>query len=197
MTGTRGDGRQEPTDLELLRSAADGDDAAFHVLVDRYASDLNRVAISLSRNTADAEDLLQETFIGAYRGLKSFEGRSSVRTWLVRILTNRAAKLWHKSRHQRATMSIHRADDGSLREDASLMTTKPARSIEQRIDVMDILKSLAPAHREVLVLREIQGMSYEEMADALNVPRGTVESRLFRARADFRQRLEGRAPMQE
>src|SRR5436309_1505087 len=75
-----GDDGLEASDLELLRAAGGGDDGAFHTLVDRHAAALYRVAISMSRNRADAEDLMQETFVGAYRGLKNFAGRSSVKT---------------------------------------------------------------------------------------------------------------------
>ena len=77
-------------DLELLRAAAGGDRLAFHVLVDRHSKELFRLAVALSRNRSDAEDVLQETFVGAYRGLSQFNGRSSVKTWLVQILVNRA-----------------------------------------------------------------------------------------------------------
>src|SRR5207248_7302518 len=78
--GDYGDGALEATDQELLRAAVGGDDGAFHTLVDRHASHLFRIAMSLSQNRADAEDLLQETFIGAYRGMKKFAGRASVKT---------------------------------------------------------------------------------------------------------------------
>src|SRR5438105_1683209 len=83
-----GDGlsEQQDRDLELLRAAGDGDDGAFHALVDRHAATLFRVAMSMSKNRADAEDLMQETMVGAYRGLKNFAGRSSVKTWLVQIM---------------------------------------------------------------------------------------------------------------
>jgi RNA polymerase sigma-70 factor (ECF subfamily) len=195
-----GDGLvQEASDLELLRSAGGGDDDAFHALVDRHAAMLFRVAQSLTRNRADAEDLLQETFVGAYRGLKSFAGRSSVKTWLVQILTRQAAKAWHRSRHHRNARSIDAATDGAGDEsngggggrgryddDRSLTSPSPTAAVDRRLDVMAVLKTISAPHREVLVLREIRGLSYEEIAQVLEVPRGTVESRLSRARAEFR-----------
>ena len=187
---------QEATDLELLRSAAGGDDDAFHALVDRHAGMLFRVAQSLTRGHADAEDLLQETFVGAYRGLKTFAGRSSVKTWLVQICTRQAAKAWHKSRHARGTRSIDAAATTTTSgernggpHDAALTTPTHVAAVDRRLDVMAVLKQISAPHREVLVLREIRGLSYEEIAEVLNVPRGTVESRLSRARAEFRAKL--------
>ena len=182
-----------PSDSELVKAAASGDDAAFHALVDRHAKSLFRVALSMSHNRADAEDLMQETFVGAYRGLSRFDGRSSVKTWLTSILTRQAAKGWHRGRHHRGTLSINTALDregGEIeRDDASLTTSSATTSVDAKIDVMQVLKSLDEPFRQVLVMREMQGLSYDEMAKALNVPRGTIESRLHRARAEFRQRV--------
>ena len=187
---------QEASDLELVRSANGGDDDAFHTLIDRHAGMLFRMAQSLTRNRADAEDLLQETFVGAYRGLKSFAGRSSVKTWLVQILTRQAAKAWHRSRHSRNTRSIDSPSGVSTGGDAnggyherSLTSPSQTSAVDRRLDVMTVLQTISPAHREILVLREIRGLSYEEIAQVLEVPRGTVESRLSRARAEFREKL--------
>jgi len=191
---------QDASDLELLRAAGGGDDDAFHALVDRHAPMLFRVAQSLTRDRADAEDLMQETFVGAYRGLKNFAGRSSVKTWLVQILTRQAAKAWQRGRHHRAARSIDaaaRADDGNplgdgvrgYAGDRALSSESHAAAVDRRLDVTATLRRLSAAHREVLVLREIRGLSYEEIAEVLEVPRGTVESRLSRARAEFREKL--------
>ena len=180
----------ERSDPELVKAAASGDDAAFHALIDRHAKSLFRVAMSMSHNRADSEDLLQETFVGAYRGLSRFDGRSSVKTWLMSILTKQAAKGWHRGRHHRGTMSIHAASDEreADRADASLTSESRTVAVDAKSDVMQVLASLDEPHRQVLVMREIDGLSYDEMAKALNVPRGTVESRLHRARAEFRER---------
>lgn len=180
----------EDSDIELLRIARAGDGGAFRKLVDRHAKDLFRVALVLTRNRADAEDVLQETFIGAFRGLKGFAERSSVRTWLAQILTRQAARSWNRNRNRRATLSLDAPEPGSLIDDAALGTDSAARSAEQRIDLMTILQSLPPMHREVLVLREMQGMSYDQIAQTLGLPRGTVDSRLSRAREEFRKRLK-------
>jgi RNA polymerase sigma-70 factor (ECF subfamily) len=189
---------QDASDLELVRSAGGGDDEAFHALIDRHAPTLFRVAQSLTRNRQDAEDLMQETFVGAYRGLKNFAGRSSVKTWLVQILTRQAAKAWHRSRHHRSARSIDASGDdensgggggGGYENDRSLSSESQTAAVDRRLDVMAVLKTISAPHRQVLVLREIRGLSYEEIAQVLEVPRGTVESRLSRARAEFREKL--------
>jgi RNA polymerase sigma-70 factor (ECF subfamily) len=180
----------DPSDMDLVRSAAAGDDGAFHALIDRHAGAMYRVALSLSKNRADAEDLMQEATIGAYRGLKNFAGRSSVKTWLLQIMTRQAAKAWHKTRHHRGAESLHSpTGEGERQDDANLATRSSASAVEQRLDVMAVLQKMSQAHREILVLREIRGLSYEEIAEVLSVPRGTVESRLSRARAEFRERF--------
>jgi len=182
----------EVSDLNLVRSAVAGDHRAFHALVDRHAPALFRTAMSLSRSRADAEDLLQETFIAAHRGLKQFAGRSSVRTWLHTILTRHAFKSLHRSRHHRAALSIDAMSDSPRAvpaDDSAMMRQASSTSVDRRLDVMQTLQSLSDLHREVLVLRELQGLSYEEIATILKVPRGTVESRLFRARAEFREKF--------
>jgi RNA polymerase sigma-70 factor (ECF subfamily) len=181
----------EATDLELLRSAAGGDERAFHTLIDRHAGVMFRAALSLTRNRSDAEDLMQETFVGAYRGLKNFAGRSSVKTWLMQILTRQAAKAWHRNRHQRSALSLYESDSPTHRDDASLKTRSADAAVESKLDVMAVLEQLTEAHREILVLREVRQLSYDEIAEVLDVPRGTVESRLSRARTEFRQKLIG------
>ncbi len=183
-------------DQQLVQAAVNGDDQAFHALVDRHAPALFRSALALSRNRADAEDLLQETLVAAHRGLRQFAGRSSFKTWLTTILTRKAFKSLHRSRHHRAAVSIEAIQESQspVQHDAGLMKQSSTAAVEKRLDVMDVLKSMSDPHREVLVLREIQGLSYEEIAAMLQVPRGTVESRLFRARAEFRERFGKTTP---
>jgi RNA polymerase sigma-70 factor (ECF subfamily) len=173
---------KEPDDSELLRRAAAGDGRAFGSLVDRHSQRLFRIASSLVGSVADAEDVLQETFVGAYRGLRSFEGRASVKTWLTRILVIQAAKWRRENRKRLARRSeemgeVPAAGSGELATAATL-------------DLHAALQQLSVDHREVLVLREFEQLSYEEMADVLGVPRGTVESRLYRARAELREKLK-------
>jgi len=180
-----------PTDSELLRSARDGDTAAFHQLVDRHAADLFRLACAMTGNTADAEDALQETFMGAFQRMSSFAGRSSVRTWLVGILSRQAARS-HRRRLRRPAVAFE-----ELRlEPGTDARTGPATGSGAHVamDVREALANLSSEHRQVIVLRELQGMTYAEIAQALRVPLGTVESRIYRARQQLRDRLADYLP---
>jgi RNA polymerase sigma-70 factor, ECF subfamily len=177
------------SDIELLRAAADGDSAAFHELVDRHSDTLFRAAVALTTTRADAEDLLQETLLGAYRGIGGFNGKAAVKTWLNSILIRQAAKGWRRAKHHRRARSIQPADQDQPLDDASLHVRSGSDAVDHRMDLMSVLKTLAQEHQDVIVLRELQGLSYEEIAEALQIPRGTVDSRLHRARAELRQRL--------
>ena len=180
-------------DLSLLRKAAAGDGAAFHALLDRHMDRLFRLAVSLIGNSADAEDLLQETFAGAYRGLDRFEGRASVGTWLTRILVMQVAR-FRRDRKRKSMASIESPEFASAADSASFDKPSGTSGVDARIDMQAALLQLSAAHREVLVLREFEQMSYEEIAEVLGVPQGTVESRLHRARAELRQKLSAYLP---
>jgi RNA polymerase sigma-70 factor, ECF subfamily len=184
-SGLGGTGPRIPDDAELLRKANAGDQQAFRALVDRHARYLTAIARSMSGNDADAEDLVQETFVGALTS--KFRGEAAVRTWLVQILVRRAAML-RRSKQRR--LRLHEPAAGrDMDEQPS--TGSVVDTSDARIDLTQMLEALSPEHRLVLVLRELEGMSYEEMAASLGVPRGTVESRLFRARAALRERFSG------
>lgn len=172
-----------PDETELVRQIRRGDEAAYRVLVDREARYLFGIAFALTGNSADAEDLVQETFAAAARG--RFRGDSALRTWLVRILVRRAS-MWRRRRRRR------REQSGWLSVPDTRVRNEPgSETAEARLDLATMLASLSPDHRAVIVLRELQGMTYEEMASVLGVPRGTVESRLHRARDQLRKRFKG------
>jgi RNA polymerase sigma-70 factor (ECF subfamily) len=173
-------------DAELLRRTAFGNGQAFHQLVDQHADRLYRLAFSLVGNAADAEDVLQEALAGAFRSAKKFEGRSSVKSWLTRIVVTQAAKFW-RSRYGKRDVSL----DADIDQPSSAGGTL---AVDAKLDLNAALQQLSTEHREVLVLREIDGMVYEEMAEVLGVPRGTIESRLFRARAELKKKLKGYLP---
>ena len=166
-------------DHDLLKRAVRGDNKAFHALMDRHAPRLYRLAVSLVGNSTDAEDVLQEAFTGVYRGMGKFEGRSSVKTWITRIVFTQAAK-FHRDRAGKSMAPLvfdHASEDTG------------SSHLEAKEELDAALAKLSPEHREILVLRELEGMSYEEMALVLGVPRGTIESRLHRARNDLREKL--------
>lgn len=175
-------------DHDLAERAGRGDRAAFHTIVDLYAHDLFRLARSLSPTADDADDIVQETLIAAFRGLAKFDGRSSLKTWLSRIAMKRAAKAWHKNRRSRMSVSLDAAADATGLE-PRLATGSADGRVDQRLDLMEMLPTLTPEYREVVVLREVQGMSYAEIASTLGLPQGTVESRLHRGRCELREKL--------
>jgi RNA polymerase sigma-70 factor (ECF subfamily) len=180
-----------PTDAELLEQTTRGSEAAFKELVNRHGRYLFGIAHSLSGNASDAEDLVQETLIGALSS--RFRGESAVRTWLVGILVRRAGML-HRTRKRQARSFSSGEFEGNW--DASALKTVPeaSGSTDAKLDLSVMLARLSPEHREVIVLRELEGMTYEQIAAALGVPRGTVESRLHRAREELRKRFKGYEP---
>ena len=176
-------------DAALVRRIAAGDGAAVHRLMDRFAGPLYGLARALTGNEADAEDVVQETFAAACEAAGSFRGEASVKTWLTKILVRRAARSRRAGLRWRfLSLSSPAAADEPPPAPAS---PGPASAVDSDMDVTVMLERLSPEHREVIVLRELQGLSYEEMAAALGVPRGTVESRLHRARRELREKFSG------
>ncbi|MGD0090763.1 MAG: sigma-70 family RNA polymerase sigma factor [Planctomycetota bacterium] len=179
----------DPADAEALRRAQGGDDAAFEELVSRYAGELYGLAFFLTGQASDAEDVVQETLLGAYERLAAFESRSSVKTWLSRILVNQAARHHRSQRVRKAAQPLQlTAAAAELLQGA--VAASPAAASEIRMDVLDVIQTLRPEYREIVVLRELQGLSYQQIAEVLSIPAGTVESRLFRARQDLKELLK-------
>ena len=172
-----------PTDEQLVRRASGGDRDAFHELVDRHAGRLFGLAVQLLGNSADAEDVLQESLIGAFTGLRSFRAESSVKTWLTRILIRQVARFFRKRGRRRVVPFDPQSMVGP--------TVGPAESThDAQVDVHRAMEKLAPEHREVIVLREFHGLAYDEIAEVLELPQGTVESRLWRARRALAELLK-------
>lgn len=172
--------RANDIDADLVRRAKRGDAAALDELVDRHSPGLFRLAMAMLRHRTDAEDAVQETLLGALRGLGGFRQTASLRTWLSGILMRQIAR----QRRKRSRMRLA-ADD---------LPAEPAVESDvgaTRLDVQQMLAGLSVEHRQVLVLRELEGLSYDEIAQALKIPRGTVESRLHRARQELRNRYAG------
>jgi RNA polymerase sigma-70 factor, ECF subfamily len=184
-------GKDAALDALLMQRITGGDGKAFHQLVDRHADRLYRVAMSLVGNASDAEDVLQEAFAGAFRGATKFEARSSVKSWLTRIVVTQAAKFW-RSRHGKRDQSLEAG--GVEDEPIESPGTGGHSAVDAKLDLQQALRQLTEEHRQVLVLREIDGMGYEEMAQVLGVPRGTIESRLFRARGELKKKLKAYLP---
>ena len=165
-------------DAQLVRRTAAGSRQAMHELVGRHGQRLYALAYALLGNQADSEDVVQETLIGVFEQAGRFEGRASVKTWITRILVRQVARRHRRERSRRTA---------SLPSDASLSNEKAGTAAsDARMDVPRMLAMLSPQQRQVIVLREMEGMSYQQIAETLDIPRGTVESRLFRARAALR-----------
>ena len=170
------DSAGEPADAELLSRAQHGDETAFREIVARHGRYLFGVARALVQNAHDAEDAVQETLAAAVSA--GYRGESAVRTWLVAILVRQAALLKRKrSRWWRRPE----------RQDPAETLGSFEQAIDARLDLAAMLGRLSDEHREVIVLRELEGMTYEQIAAVLHLPRGTVESRLYRAREQLKE----------
>jgi len=170
----------------VINAVLDGDVNAYEYLVKAYEKNVYNLALKMVGNSEDAYDMSQEAFIKAYNSLHSFRGDSKFSVWLYRIVSNVCLD-YLRARNRKATVSLSvENDDG---EDVELDIADEANSPQALLDrsltrdaVRRGLQSLPPDHREILLLREIQGMSYEEIADTLDLEVGTVKSRIFRAR---------------
>ncbi|MEE8327364.1 MAG: RNA polymerase sigma factor RpoE, partial [Nitrosomonadaceae bacterium] len=180
----------------LVERAQRGDKQAFELLVIKYQRKLARLLSQFIRDAAEVEDVTQETFIKAYRSLSSFRGDSAFYTWLYRIGIN-AAKNFLVAQKRRASSTSNGIDieDAENFEEASqlrdldtpeseLMSKQIAQTVHQT------LHELPEELRTAITLREIEGLSYEEIANAMNCPTGTVRSRIFRAREAISDKLQ-------
>jgi RNA polymerase sigma-70 factor (ECF subfamily) len=175
----------------LIAACLDGDTAAFGELVRRYQDRLFNTVYRLVDQTEDAQDVVQEAFINAYQSLGSFHGESAFFTWLYRIAVNAAISL---KRKKRVMVRIDGPDGESVIDplDPSDLA-RPGHALEQAEQdrrVQRALSRLSPEHRAVLVMKEMEGQKYENIAEVLGVPIGTVRSRLHRARLELRELLE-------
>jgi len=174
-------------DQQLVERAQRGDKHAFELLVAKYQRRLGRLISRFVRNTAEAEDLMQEAFIKAYRALPAFRGDSAFYTWLYRIGINTAKNHLLAQGRRAPTSTPFDAEEAEAFEDASLLhevaTPENELMSKQVVEVVNSsLQQLPEDLRTALTLREIEGLSYEEIAAVMNCPIGTVRSRIFRAR---------------
>ncbi|MCA1961346.1 MAG: sigma-70 family RNA polymerase sigma factor [Desulfomonile sp.] len=183
-------------DRTAIKKVLAGDFGAFEALVEKYQGRIYRHLRKMVKDNHVAEDLLQETFLNAYRGLRKFEGGSSFSTWLFRIATNNALMFLRKHRPQ----SIEYDDE--IRSDPSLafMTSSPEfadtplevlLSQEGRSKIEEAIEALPTLYRSVLILRDVEGFSLSEVADIVNSSVPAVKSRLHRARNAVRETLMG------
>lgn len=174
---------------ELVRAAAKGDQEAFAQLVRQYEDQVYHLALRMCSDPEDARDVAQEAFLSAWRGLPSFRREAEFATWLHRLTANAAIDHLRRTKRQRGNVSL---DDEQLRLDAVDDGPGPQRTAEGRElrdAVADGLRKLPDEHRAVLVLREMRGLSYQEISETLSLDLGTVKSRISRARAALRKIL--------
>jgi RNA polymerase sigma-70 factor, ECF subfamily len=199
-----------PTDdLTLVRRARSGDQRAFGLLVERYQKKVYAVALGMVKDAEEAMDVSQEAFVKVHRYLDRFKGDSSFYTWLYRITTNTCIDVLRRrgvnssdsvEYDDTVEMDIAEANLGLL---STQLDASPSRSLLRRElgeKLEEALAQLPEKHRAILLLRELEGMSYEDLSRTLEIPKGTVMSRLFHARTKVQKLLadylsdEGDAP---
>src|SRR5258708_633734 len=175
------------SDQSLVRCAQSGERRAFDRLVLKYRARIVELSMRYTRNRADAEDATQETFIKAYRGLRHFRCDSAFYTWLYRIASNCARNLLKTRRHDSIKTAIDFSDyRHAVRHPTRLWDLATPEELALTADVRGManaaLEGLSEEHRTAITLRELYGLSYQQIASAMSIPIGTVRSRAFRAR---------------
>lgn len=174
-------------DKELVRQVQEGNKRAFDLLVLKYQRRIMRLLARMINDPAEVEDVAQETFVKAYRALPQFRGDSNFYTWLYRIAIN-SARNWQAARHRRPyPLHEYKNEEGETfsPEDTLTDNNTPELELASREVAQTVHKAidaLAPELRTAIILREMEGLSYEEIAQAMDCPIGTVRSRIFRAR---------------
>jgi RNA polymerase sigma-70 factor (ECF subfamily) len=184
----------DASDLSLVRRAQCGHRGAFDLLVRKYQSKVLSVARRYARDPQLAEDIAQETLICAYRGLPQFRGDSSFYTWLYRITVNSARSEIAARQRDRSMVSLEGPRGSGMEENSIYLTDANTPELtavadEIRDTVNTAMDGLPAEQRRAIALREIDGLSYEEIAVATDTPLGTVRSRIFRARETIDQHL--------
>jgi RNA polymerase sigma-70 factor (ECF subfamily) len=181
------------SDVELVGRARGGDAAAFGLLVERHQDHIYGAVCHLVGSGHDAEDIAQEVFVLAYANLGGFRGKAKFSTWLYGIMLNAVRSHWRR-RQRRAVVSLAASEeedeaspDPPAREDGPQEASMRQESVQV---VRAAIAGLDPELREIVVLRDIQGLNYEELAQALELAPGTVKSRLHRARQALKDKLE-------
>lgn len=181
-------------DKELVQQVQQGDKRAFDLLVIKYQRRIMRLLTRMISDPAEVEDVAQETFIKAYRALPQFRGDSNFYTWLYRIAIN-SARNWQAARGRRPLVA-HEFENEEGETFSSLDTLTDINTPESMLvsrqvadTVNAAINQLAPELRTAIVLREIEGLSYEEIAQTMDCPIGTVRSRIFRARETIAEQL--------
>jgi len=190
-------GSLDAASREFLKRLWAGESAAFDILVTRHSGEIYGLLFRLTGDTEEAADLTQETFLQALRAINTFRGDADLKTWLFRIAVNKSRNRfrWWKRRKRESTVSLDLPIGSSERTyqdvlpDRSESPEAAVLRVERESRLRRAMNKLASTYREALVLRDIHGLSYEEVAEALDVNIGTVKSRIARGREELRKQL--------
>jgi len=188
--------RAEAQFIERLKR---GEAAAFEELVAERSGEIYGLLFRLTENSEEARDLTQETFLRAFQSIDRFRGEADLRTWIYRIAINQARNRWRWWRRRRrdTTISLDASQGDSTHTVMSTLAEsgddpeQQTLAHEREVVLRAALQRVGRAYRETLILRDIEGFTYEEIATALGINVGTVKSRLARGRQELRQKLEG------
>jgi RNA polymerase sigma-70 factor (ECF subfamily) len=183
--------------LERLRA---GDVTAFERLVDEHTGEVYALLYRLTSDPEEAHDLTQETFLRAFQSISRFRGDANLKTWIYRIAVNQARNRWRwwRRRKRDVTVSLDATDErheqpltATLRNEDAVDPEQETLAKEREGQLRRALLGLRQSYREAVILRDVQGFSYEEVADTLQISLGTVKSRISRGRLELRRMLEG------
>jgi RNA polymerase sigma-70 factor, ECF subfamily len=192
-------GARPRAEAEFIERLKRGEAAAFEQLVAERSGEIYGLLFRLTENGEEARDLTQETFLRAFQSIGRFRGEADLRTWIYRIAINQARNRWRWWRRRRrdATVSLEstqRPTDQAVIATLAESSDNPEQQTlahERELALRSALHRVGPAYRETVILRDIEGFTYEEIATTLGINVGTVKSRLARGRQELRQKLEG------
>ena len=181
-----------PEDTLLCLKAADGDDKSFEILVRKYEKLVSTCVYSVVGNAEDVLDISQEVFLKVYKSLSSFKGDSEFSTWLYRIAKNTALDFVRKRKINAVSIDSSGEEGGGFDVPDDNVSVSPEKKVLKNEGIQklyDAIEMLSEEHREIIILRDLNDYSYEDIAEKLNLEVGTVKSRLHRARDTLRKIL--------
>lgn len=173
----------------LVMRSQRGEQAAFRVLVERYQKLVYTLALRMVSNPADAEDVAQEAFLSAWKGLPKFRMDAKFSTWLYRLTVNAATDLLRRRQKEQTHQSLEDEEQPVQIPDDAPGPEEQAQAAERRAVLQRAIDALTENHRKILLLREVNGLDYQEIGQVLELTPGTVKSRLARARRELREKL--------
>ena len=191
---------RSPGETQFIERLKQGEACAFEVLISERSGEVYGLLYRLTENREEARDLTQETFLRAFQSIGTFRGDSDLRTWIYRIAINQARNRWRwwRRRRRESTISLDSSEVHgnqplveTLRSERDKSPEQETLAHERERALRRALQSLSHSYRETVILRDIEGFTYEEISETLGINVGTVKSRLARGRQELRQRLEG------